>query len=56
VPVTCHPDIVPKEFRDMYKAYEENAEYSANTTSAMMAFIGKTSKLLTQMALRLIDI
>jgi versiconal hemiacetal acetate esterase len=42
VPVTCHPDLVPKEFRDMYKAYEENAEYSSNTTSAMMAFIGKT--------------
>jgi versiconal hemiacetal acetate esterase len=41
VPVTVHPDACPAHLKSKYTAYEENAEFTINTTSAMRAFFGE---------------
>lgn len=38
VPVTIHPDAVPGEMEARYTSYEEHAENTVNTKSAMMTF------------------
>ncbi|KAL5350350.1 hypothetical protein ACLOAV_003917 [Pseudogymnoascus australis] len=38
VPVTVHPDACPAELKSGFTSYEENAEYTINTNSAMRAF------------------
>jgi len=38
VPVTIHPDAVPPKWKDKYTAYEENADLTMNTKSAMLEF------------------
>jgi len=43
VPVTIHPDAVPEHLKDKFTAYEENAELSMNTKSAMLEFWSKQS-------------
>jgi versiconal hemiacetal acetate esterase len=38
VPVTIHPDVVPDHLKHKFTAYEENAELTLNTKSAMLEF------------------
>lgn len=38
VPVTVHPDLVPEDLKAGYTSYDENAEYTVNSKSAMYAF------------------
>jgi versiconal hemiacetal acetate esterase len=38
VPVTVHPDAVPADLKGKYTSYEENAELTLNTKSAMLEF------------------
>lgn len=38
VPVTIHPDAVPEELKHKHTAYEENANLTLNTKSAMLEF------------------
>ncbi|KAJ9636305.1 hypothetical protein H2201_007836 [Coniosporium apollinis] len=38
MPVAVHPDAAPEHLRKEYTAYEENAEMTVNTKSAMAAF------------------
>lgn len=38
VPVTIHPAAVPEEMKALYISYEEHAENTVNTKSAMMSF------------------
>jgi versiconal hemiacetal acetate esterase len=40
VPVSVHPDAVPLQLKDRCTAYDENAENTVNTNSAMKAFFG----------------
>ena len=40
VPVTVHPDAVPTDQRAKYTSYDEHAEHTVNTKSAMRAFFG----------------
>lgn len=39
VPITIHPQAVPDHFKPGYTAYEENANASVNTASAMKTFL-----------------
>lgn len=39
VPVTIHPSAVPAELKSKYTAYEEHAEHTVNTKSAMEVFL-----------------
>jgi versiconal hemiacetal acetate esterase len=41
VPVTIHPDACPERLKSEFTSYNENAEYTVNTKSAMRAFFGK---------------
>jgi versiconal hemiacetal acetate esterase len=41
VPATIHPDVVPADLKSKHTAYEENANLTLNTKSAMMEFWGK---------------
>jgi len=41
VPVTVHPDVVPENLKHLHTAYEENAELTINSKSAMLAFWGE---------------
>lgn len=41
VPVTIHPSAVPEEMKGRYTSYEEHAEHTVNTKSAMEAFWGE---------------
>jgi versiconal hemiacetal acetate esterase len=41
VPVTIHPDAVPDHLKSKFTAYEENADFTLNTKSAMLAFWGE---------------
>ena len=43
VPVTVHPDAVPSDLKAKYTSYEEHAEHTVNTKSAMEAFFGKSN-------------
>jgi versiconal hemiacetal acetate esterase len=43
VPVTVHPDAVPADMKSRYTSYDEHAENTVNTKSAMEAFFGKRS-------------
>ncbi|KAF2430457.1 hypothetical protein EJ08DRAFT_589122, partial [Tothia fuscella] len=38
VPVTVHPDLIPEELKSQYMSYEEHAEHTINSKSAMYAF------------------
>lgn len=38
VPVSIHPDLVPEELKPRYTSYEEHAEHTVNSNSAMRAF------------------
>ncbi|KAL4908674.1 hypothetical protein BDW74DRAFT_175356 [Aspergillus multicolor] len=38
VPVTVHPDAVPEDLKTRYTSYEENADATVNTASAMKTF------------------
>lgn len=41
VPVTIAPDCVPPELKGKYTSYEEHAEHTINTKSAMRTFFGE---------------
>ena len=41
VPVTVDPVSVPEELKGSYKSYEEHAEHTVNTKSAMASFFGE---------------
>lgn len=41
VPVTIHPDAVPVELKGKHSSYEENADLTLNTKSAMLEFWSK---------------
>lgn len=43
VPVTIHPDACPPESKSSYTAYEDNADLTINTNSAMRTFFGKSA-------------
>lgn len=38
VPVTIHPNAVPEHLKSRYQSYEEHAEHTVNTKSAMLTF------------------
>lgn len=38
MPVTIHPDVVPESLKSKYTAFEENAEKTVDTASAMRTF------------------
>lgn len=38
VPVSIHPDLIPGELKSRYTSYEEHAEHTVNSKSAMRAF------------------
>jgi versiconal hemiacetal acetate esterase len=38
VPVSVHPDLVPEELKSQFTAYDEHAEHTVNSKSAMLAF------------------
>lgn len=38
VPVTVHPDLVPADLKSKYTSYEDHAEHTVDTKSAMAAF------------------
>jgi versiconal hemiacetal acetate esterase len=38
VPVSIHPDLLPEELKSKYTSYDENAEHTVNSKSAMLAF------------------
>lgn len=40
VPVTVHPDAVPENLKTQYTSYEEKAESTVNSQSAMLTFWG----------------
>lgn len=40
VPITIAPEAVPEKYKAMYLSYEEHAEHTINTASAMKAFFG----------------
>ena len=42
VPISCHPDAVPVELRSQYKSYDEHAQHTINTKSAMNVFLGRS--------------
>ncbi|KAK4175380.1 Alpha/Beta hydrolase protein [Triangularia setosa] len=39
-PVTVHPDAVPMDKREGYTSYEENSDYTVNSKSAMLSWLG----------------
>lgn len=39
VPLTIHPDAVPEQLKSQYTAYEEHAEHTINTKTAMRTFL-----------------
>lgn len=41
VPVTVHPDAVPAELKSRYTSYDEHAEHTVNSKSAMEGFFSK---------------
>lgn len=38
VPVSIHPDLIPEDLKSRYTSYEEHAEHTVNSKSAMRAF------------------
>ncbi|QDS70286.1 hypothetical protein FKW77_007926 [Venturia effusa] len=38
LPVSIHPDLVPDELKSKYTSYDEHAEHTVNSKSAMLAF------------------
>ncbi|KAL4798523.1 Alpha/Beta hydrolase protein [Aspergillus venezuelensis] len=40
VPITIHPDAVPADKKAQYTAYDDNADATVNTRSAMWTFLG----------------
>lgn len=42
VPISCHPDAVPKELKSRYTSYDEHAEHTVDTKAAMKVFLGTT--------------
>jgi versiconal hemiacetal acetate esterase len=41
VPVTIHPDVIPEKLKRKYTSYDQNAENTINSNSAMHGFWGK---------------
>ena len=41
LPVTLHPDACPPALKSQYTSYEEHAEHTIDTPSAMKAFLGR---------------
>jgi versiconal hemiacetal acetate esterase len=50
VPVTVAPEAVPENLKSWYTSYEEHAEHTINTRSAMEAFFGESTTLASELA------